>query len=96
MSNNYDNTNRGAIFVNEDKRAKRKEQDTTNWADYQGKINVNGEEFYISLWMKEVQKGKNAGKKFFSVAIKEIEDGGNKTSSKKVEDDVDEFDDLPF
>lgn len=52
--------NSGAIFKNDSKTAE-------NQPDYRGKINVDGKEWEISLWVKEGQK---AGK-YFSAAIKE-------------------------
>ena len=58
MNQQYDNTNRGVLFRNE-----RKQADTHS--DYQGSINVNGQEFYLNAWLKEGAKGK-----FFSLSIK--------------------------
>jgi uncharacterized protein (DUF736 family) len=52
--------NSGSIFKNDKKTAE-------NQPDYRGKINVDGKEWEISLWVKEGQK---AGK-YFSAAIKE-------------------------
>lgn len=52
--------NSGTIFKNDKKTAE-------NQPDYRGKINVDGKEWEISLWVKEGQK---AGK-YFSAAIKE-------------------------
>ena len=52
--------NSGAIFKNDKKTAE-------NQPDYRGKINVDGKEWEISLWVKEGQK---AGE-YFSAAIKE-------------------------
>ena len=52
--------NSGTIFKNDKKAAE-------NQPDYRGKINVDGKEWEISLWVKEGQK---AGK-YFSAAIKE-------------------------
>jgi hypothetical protein len=57
---NYDNTNRGAIFKNENK--------TGSQPDYKGKINVDGVDKQISLWLST---SKTDGKKFFSVQITE-------------------------
>jgi len=53
----YDDTNRGAIFKN-DKTA-------DNQPDYTGKINVDGVEKRIALWIRESAKGT----KYMSIAI---------------------------
>lgn len=54
----YDNTNRGALFKNT-----KKESD--NHPDYNGNINVDGAEFWLSAWIKEGKSGK-----FMSLSIK--------------------------
>ena len=59
---NYDNTNRGAIFKNEQKSSDKQ-------PDYKGRINVDGVDKQISLWVT-TSKSKE-GKKFFSVQISE-------------------------
>jgi len=50
MSKQYDNTNRGVLFINE-----RKEQDSH--PDRKGSINIEGKEYWLSAWDKETAKG---------------------------------------
>lgn len=47
---NYDNTNRGALFRND-----RKEQDSH--PDLSGKIDVDGKEYWLSGWTKRNEDG---------------------------------------
>ena len=63
MSQTYDNTNRGAAFVN-----KRKEKETQ--PDLTGKINVNGVDYRLSIWKQESPK---VGK-YLSMAVSEFEE----------------------
>lgn len=55
----YDNTNRGAIFKNDRKT-------TESHPDYTGTQNVNGQDFWVSMWVKTTKDGKP----FFSTSIK--------------------------
>ena len=52
--------NTGAIFKNDNKKA-------DNHPDYKGKVNVNGKDMEVALWMKTSAKGV----KFFSVSFSE-------------------------
>jgi hypothetical protein len=57
MGKDFDNTNRGVLFKNEDKKA-------PNHPDYKGKLDVAGTEFWLSAWIKEGKSGK-----FMSLSI---------------------------
>jgi hypothetical protein len=56
---NYDNTNKGVLFVNDTK-------GNDKAPILKGKINVNGKEYELAGWTRE---GKNG--KFYSLAISE-------------------------
>lgn len=59
MATEYDNTNTGTLFKNDT------EGKSENFPGYGGSLDVNGEQFWISAWVKDGKKGK-----FFSLAIK--------------------------
>lgn len=61
--NNYDNTNRGALFKNDDKKA-------DSHPDYKGKINTNGQDFWLSAWIKQSKDGK----KYMSLSVTPMEE----------------------
>ena len=73
--------NTGAIFKNEKKQG--------NQPDYRGKVNVNGKEMEIALWLKESSKGT----KYFSCSFSEPYVN---ESTKQVHTQIIEKDDLPF
>lgn len=81
----YDNTNRGALFKNN-----RKEQD--NHPDYTGSLNVGGEEFWLSAWLKTSKKGE----KFMSVSVKPKEARRDSPNDARREAASDLNDDVPF
>jgi uncharacterized protein (DUF736 family) len=81
----YDNTNRGAIFKNEQKSSDKQ-------PDYKGKINVDGVEKQISLWVTTSKEGK----KFFSVQISEPYQPQQQAPSGGLTVSDVEKDDLPF
>jgi hypothetical protein len=79
----YDNTNRGALFKNT-----KREKDTH--PEYNGTVNIEGAEYWISAWVKDGKSGK-----FFSLSFKAKED--KPAASKPATVDADPFgDDLPF
>lgn len=50
MTQQYDNTGKGALFVND-----RKQSDKHQ--DMNGKININGVDYWLSGWWKQTQRG---------------------------------------
>ena len=58
MEKKYDNTNRGTLFRDENRRNDRS-------PEYTGTINIAGKDYKLSAWIKESK----AGKKFFSLAV---------------------------
>jgi uncharacterized protein (DUF736 family) len=58
MSQQYDDTNRGALFKNTKK-------ETDKHPDYKGSINVGGTEYWVSSWLKVSGKGE----KYLSLSV---------------------------
>jgi len=56
----FDNTNRGVLFNNKEKKAKDSDP------DYSGSINFNGTDCWLNGWIKESKEGK----KFFSLSVR--------------------------
>lgn len=59
----YDNTNSGILTKND-------KGGNESRPDYRGSINVNGQEFWLSAWIKEGRDGtKLAGQKYMSLSV---------------------------
>jgi hypothetical protein len=71
--------NSGSLFKNSEKTSA-----NPNWADYQGKIMVDGKLHYLSAWMKESA----GGVKFMSLATKPVAEQATAVQANT--------DDLPF
>lgn len=84
MSNQYDNQNKGALFSNKKKRDDRD-------PGYQGSINVNGVDFWLSAW---IQTSK-AGEKYFSLRVNPKEATSKPTAQTKPKQE-DEDSGIPF
>jgi hypothetical protein len=82
MSTQFDNTNSGAIFKNDKK--------TEMQPDYKGKINVDGKDKEIALWIKT---SKDGSKTFFSAKISEPYQAAEKVQENAP---IQAKDDLPF
>jgi hypothetical protein len=63
MAKTFDNTNRGVLFNERDKKETDKDR------DYGGKINIEGREFWLSGWINTSKKGL----KFLSLAAKAVD-----------------------
>jgi uncharacterized protein (DUF736 family) len=80
--------NTGAIFKNENKKAE-------NHPDYKGKVNVNGKEMEVALWLKTSAKGL----KFFSASFSEPyikSEPQIQNNEPQIKEYGDANDDLPF
>ena len=58
MSEQYDNTNSGALFRNDKKT-------TDKHPDYRGSLNVQGVEYWLSSWLKTARDGR----KYMSLSV---------------------------
>lgn len=90
MSKQYDSTNRGALFRNNDRQS-------DSHPEYRGTINVNGVEFWLSAWIKESPK---AGR-YFSLSVKAKDARGDRQAQRREpqreQSAAPEFDDdIPF
>ena len=56
----FDNTNRGVLFNERDKKQTDKD------CDYGGRINIEGRDYWLSAWLKTSKKGL----KFLSLSVK--------------------------
>jgi uncharacterized protein (DUF736 family) len=89
--------NTGAIFKNDNKKAE-------NHPDYKGKVNVNGKDMEVALWLKTSAKGVKFMSASFSEPfvknepqINKNEPQINSTLKKSISyNDLDPNDDLPF
>ncbi len=58
----YDNTNKGALFSNQDRKTEKHPHMT-------GKINLNGKDYNLSAWSNESKKGD----KYLSLKVSEFQ-----------------------
>ena len=80
----YDNTDRGVLFKNDQNGNPKRPQ-------YRGSLNVAGQDFNISAWVKESKKD---GSKFLSISVEPKKDAPRKP---QVQAEAPEFsDDIPF
>lgn len=84
----YDNTNRGAIFKNDQKK-------TDSHPDFTGSLNVDGIEFWVNAWKRKAGASEKSPALTFSVKMKDSAPKQDKTvSQSQTSDDFE--DDIPF
>jgi uncharacterized protein (DUF736 family) len=79
----YDNTNRGVLFKND-------QGDNPKRPQYRGSLNVNGVDYNISAWIKESRKD---GSKFMSLSVEPKKDAPRQKAQAVAEDN---WDTAPF
>lgn len=77
MAKQYDNTDSGALFKNQEKA-------TDKHPDYQGQINVGGQEYWLSAWLKTSK----AGDKYMSLAVKAKDAKGGAPRKQEIDTDI--------
>ena len=82
----YDNTNRGALFANKERRGE-------NDPNARGTLNVGGVEYWVSAWTKTSK----AGDRYQSLSVTPKEDKGAYKGAKPAAPSEPDLDDsLPF
>ena len=84
----YDNTNKGVLFKN-----KKKEAD--NHPDYNGSINIDGTEYWLSAWINTTKDGM----KYMALSkgeVREPKGGSSQNERTNHADNSFEDDDIPF
>jgi hypothetical protein len=84
MTMDYDNRNRGALFRNEDK-----DPNDDKDRDYNGTLDVEGTEFWLSGWIRTAK----SGRKYLSLSVKPKQD---KPPASKEPRAADFNDEIPF
>ena len=79
----YDNTNRGALFRNDDK-----DPNDDKERDYSGSLNIGGAEYWLSGWVRISKKN---GRKFLSLSVKPKQDKPPATNKSRADDFGDEI-----
>jgi len=86
MKAEYDNTNRISVFKND-------KGDNPKRPDYTGSLNVEGSDYYVSIWIRESKEGK----KYMSGEVKLKDESQSKFNNQSTDTkSVDFDDDVPF
>lgn len=82
MTEQYDNSNRGAIWNNDQKK-------TDKHPDFSGSINVDGKEYWLSGWKKKQGQSDRAPLVSFSVRPKDYKDSQPVSSpAQQIDDEI--------
>lgn len=81
----YDNTNRGTLFRNDERKHDRS-------PEYSGSLNVDGVEYWLNGW---VQESKKSGRRFFSLTVR-AKDEAKEKPQRQAQAAPDFDDPLPF
>jgi uncharacterized protein (DUF736 family) len=81
----YNNENKGVLFKNKDKKS-------DNHPDYNGSINIEGIDYWLSSWINESK----AGDKYMSLSIGEAKEQQPGPNSQSMRGDDFRDDDVPF
>jgi uncharacterized protein (DUF736 family) len=85
MSQQYDDTNRGALFKNT-------QRATDRQPEYKGAINVGGTDYWISAWIKTSK----AGDRYMSLSVTAKDVPAAKPPPAPRTPGADDMDDIPF
>ncbi len=85
MTQQYDDTNRGALFKNT-------RRETDRHPEYKGTLDVNGTAYWISAWLKVSAQGE----KYMSLSVQPKEAAPAKPAPAKRQSAADMDDDIPF
>lgn len=81
MAQQYDNTNRGSLWKNDNKT-------TDNHPDLRGELNVNGKEFWVSAWKRKEGASDKAPILSFSIQPKEAQQQTTQQQPNTYDDDI--------
>lgn len=85
MTQQYDDTNRGALFKNTSR-------ETDRHPEYKGTLDVNGRAYWISAWLKVSAKGE----KYMSLSVQAKDAPAAKPPPAPRTPGADDMDDIPF
>lgn len=77
----YDNTNRGSIWKNDNK-------DSEKHPDFKGSLNVNGQDFWVSAWKRKEGSNPKAPALSFSIQAKDESVSQVADTSQEPNDDI--------